>query len=110
MRISDWSSDVCSSDLDLPDQCKPAWEMQTKPNVWGSSDRADRTDFLSLNRAPAAIVTEYTRSSVPDEIKEAIRRGVRSAGDRKSVGSGKCVAVRVDLGGRRILKKNKTLI
>src|SRR3546814_17359093 len=31
-------------------------------------------------------------------------------GDRKSVVSGKSVSVRVDLGGRRILKKKKTTI
>src|SRR3546814_20160050 len=29
------------------------------------------------------------------------------SGDRKSVGSGKSVSVRVDLGGRRIIKKQK---
>src|SRR3546814_13118089 len=32
------------------------------------------------------------------------------AGDRKSVVSGKSVSVRVDLGGRRIIKKNKNEI
>src|SRR3546814_20476354 len=31
----------------------------------------------------------------------------QGAGDRKSVVSGKSVSVRVDLGGRRIIKKNK---
>src|SRR3546814_11097502 len=34
----------------------------------------------------------------------------RLAEDRKSVGSGKSVSVRVDLGGRSIIKKNKTNI
>src|SRR3546814_16130894 len=31
----------------------------------------------------------------------------QEAGDRKSVGSGKSVSVRVELGGRRIIKKKK---
>src|SRR3546814_13633535 len=33
---------------------------------------------------------------------------VRETGDRKSVVEGKRVSVRVDLGGRRIINKNKT--
>src|SRR3546814_14315958 len=37
-----------------------------------------------------------------------VPRGAGSAVDRKSVVSGKSVSVRVDLGGRRIIKKKKT--
>src|SRR3546814_20901709 len=36
------------------------------------------------------------------------RRGCERTGDRKSVVSGKSVSVRVDLGGRRIIKKKRT--
>src|SRR3546814_11484935 len=42
--------------------------------------------------------------SAPDV--EAVRRGLRIA-DRKSVGKGTSVSVRLDLGGRRLLKKQK---
>src|SRR3546814_11519124 len=48
----------------------------------------------------------------PDDHQTANARGLVAAGgrwvvDRKSVGVGKSVAVRVDLGGRRIIKKKK---
>src|SRR3546814_11707804 len=36
------------------------------------------------------------------------RNRIRSARDRKSVGEGKSVSVRVDLGGRRSIKKKDT--
>src|SRR3546814_17517816 len=36
-------------------------------------------------------------------------RARRNAQDRKTVGSGKSVSVRVDLGGRRIIKKKKKI-
>src|SRR3546814_13971911 len=71
MRISDWSSDVCSSDLERP----RAWPL----------------DALFDDRRPAD------------------RLGIRRWQlDRKSVVQGKSVSVRVDLGGRRIIKKNTT--
>src|SRR3546814_19271833 len=79
MRISDWSSDVCSSDL----------------------QRGTRA-FLG---SPMHIVV--------GEQLSALRRGrahdqVCVQRDRKSVVQGKSVSVRVDLGGRRSIKKKKT--
>src|SRR3546814_20968404 len=71
MRISDWSSDVCSSDL-------------------------EGTNFKHV------VAPHHRRSD-----RVAGGRSVRLAVDRKSVVSGKSVAVRVDLGGRRIIKKKR---
>src|SRR3546814_15219556 len=76
MRISDWSSDVCSSDL---------------LRAGGRRDR--RRD------APG-----QRRGAAPRRRGRRLRRGRRRT-DRKSVVSGKSVSVRVDLGGRRIIKK-----
>src|SRR3546814_10940285 len=45
-------------------------------------------------------------SKVSDQIQNRVFN--RPLADRKSVGSGKSVSVRVDLGGRRIIKKNKS--
>src|SRR3546814_13281734 len=73
MRISDWSSDVCSSDLlHTP---SPMPQRQSGP--------------------PASVLcaSMQARSTRP------------ATGDRKSVVKGKSVSVRVDLGGRRIIKK-----
>src|SRR3546814_20438458 len=74
MRISDWSSDVCSSDL----------------SPESSAEREGAVGFGS----PAIAVPP------PKPIEKA---GIA----RKSVVEGKSVAVRVDLGGRRIIKKKK---
>src|SRR3546814_17352475 len=80
MRISDWSSDVCSSDLDTGVGAAIACGSQK----WNGN-------CALLVRAP--------------------RKIRHSAGrDRKSVVSGKSVSVRVDLGGRRIIKKKQTMI
>src|SRR3546814_16053933 len=90
MRISDWSSDVCPSDLTegfrslviaLPALRSSADVGRQAP---GSLRRlwSDPDPKLWSNRMPSV--------------------------DRKSVVSGKSVSVRVDLGGRRTIKqKNK---
>src|SRR3546814_17383890 len=71
MRISDWSSDVCSSDLiasRAAARCRDAAGGNAAGRGWCSTIQ-----------------------------------GI----DRKSVVKGKSVSVRVDLGGRRIIKKKK---
>src|SRR3546814_15591412 len=68
-RISDWSSDVCSSDL--------IQELIAEKDGW--------------------MVWPVMKLASPLSRKQTI--------DRKSVVSGKSVSVRVDLGGRRIIKK-----
>src|SRR3546814_19023006 len=75
MRISDWSSDVCSSDL------------------------PERNRAL-LEEAGFEVISPFFRS-------------LWFTGwwgrDRKSVVKGKSVSVRVDLGGRRIIKKKRNM-
>src|SRR3546814_15698951 len=98
MRISDWSSDVCSSDL----------ATRALRNEATAAARAARTvndRRAGLNQAPSAIATRNYAA--------AMERARVAAGnlDRKSVVSGKSVTVRVELGGRRIItKKKKKLI
>src|SRR3546814_5350068 len=86
MRISDCSSDVCSSDL-AP-----------------TSDRSG-TVLLRFERGVATVLLDVGVAT--DERVTGLRvTGVAVADeDRKSVVSGKSVSVRVDLGGRRIIKK-----
>src|SRR3546814_7274183 len=78
MRISDWSSDVCSSDLHPGEDRQGA--RRALPDPTGPVGQAQRS------------------------LADALRR---HEADRKSVVSGKSVSVRVDLGGRRIIKKQK---
>src|SRR3546814_15240896 len=82
MRISDWSSDVCSSDLRAsripsirPDMMLP----MMRPRRWSGARWA----------------ANGTSSCAPTEVK---------------IGRASCrerVSVRVDLGGRRIIKKKR---
>src|SRR3546814_7734485 len=79
MRISDWSSDVCSSDL-------------LDPRDFIADQLGDRFDELAV---------------VGGRQGEGAALATGAAGDRKSVVTGKSVPVRVDLGGCRIIKKKK---
>src|SRR3546814_2713164 len=62
MRISDWSSDVCSSDLDAH-RCSPASAPQTRhrPSHVSASDshcrepRSNAADTLRCKRSPGAM-------------------------------------------------------
>src|SRR3546814_13395923 len=91
MRISDWSSDVCSSDLEGQEV------LQLRPVEPGGNEAAgDAGDqALQQNAAGARIEIGIGRTGRDDKAGE----------DRKSVVEGKSVSVRVDLGGRRIIKK-----
>src|SRR3546814_12592735 len=95
LRISDWSSDVCSSDLPY----LPASE--TRHCCRHSTNPPDPMRRRSGRRP----VRQSPRSFQPGPPAKAFR----PQSDRKSVVSGKRVAVRVDLGGRRIIKQQHLL-
>src|SRR3546814_17978082 len=112
MRISDWSSDVCSSDL-IPDQT-------TAPETVGFKEANDQIQ-ISLKALPRreSLLAQRCREEVAN-VREILvqhfatkqflgREGIREGPlgyaslreDRKSVGKGKGVSVGVELGGRR---------
>src|SRR3546814_20169581 len=129
MRISDWSSDVCSSDLSF---------NYTKSNANYPSVVAGATYSLEgLSKYSYSLVGYYEKYGIQarvaytyrdDFLQTAVGRnseqeyfngyGQLDASlsydltdnftvlDRKSVVSGKSVSVRVDIGGRGIIKKN----
>src|SRR3546814_18679452 len=109
MRISDWSSDVCSSDL----VDRYGTGAVSAHGVRRRLDQADRLsravglDMVDVGWRPT--VDNYLGSVTKPRILEAVREatGEQSAQliDRKSVEEGTSVSVRVDLGGRRIIKK-----
>src|SRR3546814_13194933 len=101
MRISDWSSDVCSSDLDVSaDLGRVAGALcigDTQPLL-------DRTEVIHV----VHIHGEARLLHVVDPGTAApAGRGLVDGQDRKGVVEGKGGAVRVDLGGRGIIKKKK---
>src|SRR3546814_20387398 len=109
MRISDWSSDVCSF--------RSALFSGTKQRVlgilYGQPDRSFYANELiglavsgsgAVQRELATLASSglVTVKSVGNQ-----KHYQANPEDRKRVVEGKSVSVRVDLGGRRIIKKKK---
>src|SRR3546814_16476899 len=118
MRISDWSSDVCSSDL-----------AEIAPAKWADPDEPEyfERDCYDLGKAFDACLVEagLTRPVIGADGNPVFLPARRNLGqtesrptlrgsgppkplrtDRKSVESGKDVSVRVNLGGGLIIKHN----
>src|SRR3546814_3212000 len=88
MRISDWSSDVCASDLPPPveELGKAPSSRETLSRAWSASMQSPVKFMNALMKMSPAIVA-------------SARKSIAEGGDRKSVVSGKSVSVRVALGG-----------
>src|SRR3546814_21006357 len=109
MRISDWSSDVCSSDL------RYALKIQRRviaaQIIGRGTGHAHRHPHLSIKLFQ---LDPFGALLLADDQLRHAHVGVGKPpesqpgrGDRKSVVWGKSVSVRVDLGGRGIMKKKK---
>src|SRR3546814_11093322 len=96
MRISDWSSDVCSSDLR---RFNPAAGRGRAACLGRSARRAARISWR--RRVQQEKHSFHFR-------KQRLDLWAHGSIDRKSVVQGKSVSVREDLGGRRIIKKKQT--
>src|SRR3546814_20723558 len=97
MRISDWSSDVCSSDLQPVEDVIEALAIIFGQIVRIKADM-DVGDLRDQHLRP------LLRAGPP-----VARTLIRPRPDRKRVVSGTSVSVRVDLGVRRILKQTNRL-
>src|SRR3546814_15019916 len=113
MRISDWSSDVCSSDLPVQQRA----ERHGLDVVVAGEAEGHRTQ-VDL-RIDAEKVEKRGQERGQSDLaigdagvfghEEGRRAHDRRHEDRKSVVWGKSVSVRVDLGGRRMNKKNRKI-
>src|SRR3546814_14997834 len=104
MRISDWSSDVCSSDLDLRGTGRRLsldGGLHLDPQHGRLDDRQLRQRGAAARLPAAPAEHGAARQLLPH------RAGLGIGRDRKSVVEGKRVSVRVDSGGRRIIKTKK---
>src|SRR3546814_17502880 len=92
MRISDWSSDVCSSDL-----------------CWGQPFQVTRPDSLQALRADVEQQVDgrhvWLECAVELGVGGVLVVVIDDLEDRKRGVGGKRVTVRGDLGGRRLIKK-----
>src|SRR3546814_18245818 len=114
MRISDWSSDVCSSDLVCRSRPAILRAATQKPE---RQPELNRQDDPSLSRVRLLKIQGSGRMESPTasmcmQTKFHNYRGIGGDHevDRKSVVYGKSVSGRGDIGGRRIIKKKKKRI
>src|SRR3546814_13665836 len=109
MRISDWSSDVCSSDLGIGAQMllaprrldlfaeRPCAEL----HLGRRAATGAAPSVLALDTPPCTNTYCASILTRPSSVYRA---------DRTSVVAGQSVPVRVDLRGRRTIKNNKISI
>src|SRR3546814_20395454 len=104
----DWSSDVCSSDLRLgayrPNPQSSATVIPAAA-AWRGATRHTDPDAADRPGGRVDVRLDSPRDGVRGTVAD--RYHVR---DRKRVVEGKSVSVRVDLGGRRRLKKKTKII
>src|SRR3546814_18390995 len=106
MRISDWSSDVCSSDLldaigDIDELARLGVEHEDPDRLARAIGPGHQYDRLAVPHEAGAqidIVHFAARRKVHDSALPVVK-------DRKSVVEGKSVLVLVDIGCRRVIKK-----
>src|SRR3546814_16250203 len=100
MRISDWSSDVCSSDL---------VEVIEVLVSEGDTIKAEQS-LITVESDKASMEIPASAGGVVKTVKVQVGDKGAEGKDRNSVVLGKSVSVRVDLDGRSIIKKIKVLI
>src|SRR3546814_20073591 len=119
MRISDWSSDVCSSDL-LSWLPSSKSEISNARTIWRASAglrevarllgsrrrRICRSNRQCLMRHAQTILAKRA-SIIPSSEERTHIVSKPAPGDRKNGVKGKRGYVRVVIGGHRILKKKK---
>src|SRR3546814_12200097 len=105
LRISDWSADVCSSDLvRVAAKAEEADQAVVIFIIAAAAGQCDRRRDVETRFAERGIVAI-------DPLLLGEPQGARMAVDRQSVVQGTSVSVCVDFGGRRIMKKtNKPIV
>src|SRR3546814_18164715 len=102
MRISDWSSDVCSSDL--YSSVLRGILKREKVRLKNLIIVGDKVKIIPTSETEAVLVGINERKSILSRADHLSQQKE----DRKSVEKGKSVSVRVALGSRRSIKKKKS--
>src|SRR3546814_12829165 len=101
MRISDWSSDVCSSDLQLGDIARASGDVDGAIQAYRDALELDN-DFGVVHYELALLLASRSDASGAEA---HLLAALDARSEARRVG--KRVAVRLDLGGRRIYTKKK---
>src|SRR3546814_11453003 len=125
MRISDWSSDVCSSDLgeeDLRDAFRSGWhERNRNPGLKRQARKNVHNAIMNSIGGGRHLEKEYvldqrtyhnslwTNSGFRKDLCKGPDSADKIAIDTKSVVKGKSVTVRLDLGVSRIINQKKQI-
>src|SRR3546814_12571268 len=115
MRMSDWSSDVCSSDLfsEIGEGDGLRITTNTRFNFGSGKGAIDADISYPIDRLIGGNLNFYligqAFTGYGENLLDYNRRmtRLRLGLDRKSGVEGKRVSVRVNLGGRRIIKKKR---
>src|SRR3546814_14230907 len=105
MRISDWSSDVCSSDLEAGVEALLVRHGRAEAGlleILVVDREAGREIHVHAGQVGELKRPHAELAHVAHDAVDVLRL------DRESVVWGKSVSVRLDIGGRRIIKKKKT--
>src|SRR3546814_12557854 len=116
MRISDWSSDVCSSDLAGFTRVRidgefyaieeaPTLDKKYKHDIEVVVDRLVVKEGIGTRLADSFETALKLADGLAyvDLVDASVAEALQSPSDRKSVGSGTRVAVREDIGGARTI-------
>src|SRR3546814_12456489 len=103
MRISDWSSDVCSSDLSQYGSVRVREKSAELQRV--AADAVKIAAEIIAENFSKETVLDMSQMDVPTKADITRRLKDIEKADRKSGVKGKSVTVRVDRGGRRLIKK-----
>src|SRR3546814_17524080 len=110
MRISDWSSDVCSSDLEreMAAYCVLRgidYIVEECPMAIGNKHLGYKEALNAIEATSPGSKFDFYFGFLARASEQFRPKVEAEQGDRKSVVEGKGVSIRVDLGGRRSLKK-----
>src|SRR3546814_7520951 len=97
MRISDWSSDVCSSDLDVGDAGHHAVEQRQR--------HADRTPALQIG---AEVILPAQRNPCDFERRILVRRPFVERADNVAVIAGRLGAIAAERGAQLVRSEEHT--
>src|SRR3546814_19850638 len=109
MRISDWSSDVCSSDLAvciIVSLMARLYDGKWVPDSQAVLQNLTMVHIFTIERLATSPGSRRDDACI---LKRQFMTFSDQSGDRKSVVSGRSGSVSVDLGGRGIIKKKKKI-